>query len=406
MPKFVYKAMDVRGEELAGELEAANRVAALRELVSRGAYVTKIDEAGESVFSFHRTDEAPKRLKVRPKHLAALTRQLAISLEAGLPLMTALEVIGKELDHGPSKTLLAELGRRVSQGESFSEVLAGYPGIFSPMYVRLVKVGETGGAMDQMLGQLADMLERQLELRERVKTASIYPGVLLVVGIISVVIIVTVIVPRIVASLGVETVQLPWPTRILMGLSDVVGSYWWLIFGAIGGGIFAWREFVLKGPGQKWWDRTKLKIPILGRLITQMETARFSHSLGILVHGGMTITESLAVTCETVQNLVIRTALVELSKSIQSGESIAAPLGRSGLFPPLLVQMVRMGENTGKLDEMLLRSAKIHEGEARVTLDRFVNVLPVLMILVLAILIGFIVAGLVVAIVEFQMGLK
>jgi type II secretory pathway component PulF len=405
MGRFVYKAVDARGQELAGELESANRVAALRELVGRGAFVKQIDELKEGERVFHHEGTTSNKLRVRAKHLATLTRQMAISLEAGLPLMTSLEVIGRELDHGPSRALLAELGKKVSQGVSLSEAMAQYPAIFSPMYVRLVKVGETGGVLDQMLSQLADVLERQLELRERVKTASIYPAVLLVVGIVSVVIIVTVIVPRIVESLGVQTVQLPWPTRVLMGVSEGMGSYWWLALAVIGGAIVGWREMVLKGPGRAWWDQAKLRMPILGRLITQMETARFSHCLGILVHGGMTITESLAVTCETVQNRVIRGALFELAKSIQSGESIATPLGRSGLFPPLLVQMVRMGENTGRLDEMLLRSAKIHETEARVTLDRFVNVLPVLMILVLAILIGFIVAGLVLAIVEFQTGL-
>ncbi|MFA5864570.1 MAG: type II secretion system F family protein [Phycisphaerae bacterium] len=402
MPIFTYKALNADGQNLNGELESSNRVSALQELASRGTFVTQIAEKRERVFSFFQRSDQPEKIHVRPKHIAVLTRQLATSLEAGLPLMTALEVIGKELDHRPSRELLKRLGDRVQQGDSLSDALAEYPKIFSPMYTRLVRVGESGGVLDAVLSQLADMLDRQIELRERIKTASIYPCILLLVGIVSVVIIVSVIVPRIVSSLGTETFLLPWPTRVLMGLSDFLRNFWWLVLVLLGGFVVGWRQMVLRGPGRPWWDMVKLRIPILGRLITQIEASRFSRSLGILVHTGVTITEALAVTKDTVQNVVIRNAVQLLAKSIQAGESIATPLGRCNLFPPLMVQMVRVGESTGRLDEMLLRSAKIHESEAKVTLDRFVNVLPVLMILVLAVLIGFIVSGLVLAIVEFQ----
>ncbi len=404
MPKFAYKSLNKNGQVVTGELEAENRMTALRELVAGGADVTDIREKTNQVFNLFSfgVGEKSGKIRVGTKNVAIFTRQLAISLEAGLNLLTSLEVIGSELDHGPSRELLKDLAHGVRQGTSFSDALARYPRVFNPMYIQLVRVGESGGVLDSVLSQLAEMLERQVELRERVKTASIYPGILLLVGIVSVVIIVTVIVPRIIASLGTELFLLPWPTRVLMGVSDFLGRFWWLLVGLVLVGGFLWRQMVLQGPGRYWWDRTKLKIPILGRLITQMETSRFSRSLGILAHTGVTIVQALAVSCQVVQNVVIREALYSLAKSIQAGESIAGPLQRSGLFPPLLVQMVRVGENTGKLDEMLLRSANIHEAEAKVTLDRLVNVLPVLMILVLAVLIGFIVAGLVLAIVEFQ----
>jgi len=228
MVRFVYKAVDANGREIGGELESLNRVSALRELTAQGTFVKNISEVKEETFSiFHKREQDGGRLRVRPKHLANLTRQLAISLEAGLTLMTAMQAIGEELDHKPSRELLVRLEKRVQQGGSFSEALADYPTIFSPMYIRLVKVGETGGALDVILSQLADILERQLELKERVKTASIYPAVLMMVGIVSVVIIVTAIVPRIVASLGTETFLLPLPTRMLMGMSNFIGSFWW-----------------------------------------------------------------------------------------------------------------------------------------------------------------------------------
>ncbi|MCK4342707.1 MAG: type II secretion system F family protein [Phycisphaerae bacterium] len=401
MPTFAYKALSAHGQDVAAEVEATDRAAAVRELAARGVCVTDIRESGGRVASLFK--QAPgQRLRVRPKRLANLTRQLAVSLEAGLPLMTALEVMGEELDHAPSCELLKRLGQRVQQGESLSDALAEHPNIFPPLYIHLVRVGEAGGVLETVLSQLADMLERQVELRERVKSASIYPAVLLLVGIVSVIIIVTVIMPRIIESLGVETFLLPWPTRVLMGFGDFIGAYgWWLLIVLIIA-VIAWRQLVLRGAGRPAWDATKLRIPILGRLTRQAEAARFARGLGILAHGGVTITEALAVVQDTLQNAVLCGAVRKLAESVKSGESIARPLQRCGLFPPLLVQMVRVGENTGRLDEMLLRAADVHESEARITLDRLVNVLPVLMILALAVIIGFIVAGLVLAIVEFQ----
>lgn len=402
MPRFAYKALTVDGQDVSGELDASDRAAALRELLARGTSVTEIAERRQRMPGLLTGRPQSARLRIRSKQVAILTRQLAVSLEAGLPLMTALDVMGRELDHAHSRQLLHELGEKVQQGASLSDAMGNYPAVFSTMYVRLVRVGETGGVLDQILAQLADMLERQNELRDRVKTASIYPAILLLVGMVSAFIIVYSIVPRIIGAIEADAFLLPWPTRVLMGMSDFLRDYWWLLIGIAIVAVVSWRQVVLRGPGRPWWDSSKLRVPILGRLIRQLEAARFARSLGVLARGGVSITESMPVVCDTVVNIVMRNAVYQLAESIKSGDSIASPLQRCGLFPPLLVQMVHVGESTGKLDEMLLRAANVHESEARVTLDRVVSVLPVLMILVLACLIGFIVAGLVLAVVEFQ----
>lgn len=402
MPVFQYRAMTTGGSEVAGELDAPDRPAAIRELALRGSCVTEIRPQQEGVLAAMSREAGRGQIRLRPKQLAVLTRQLAVSLEAGLPLMTALDVMGKELDHAPSRNLLTELAAKVQQGVSLSDAMAEHPAVFPIMYIRLVRVGETGGVLDTILTQLAGMLERQTELRERVKTASIYPALVMLLGMASVVIIVTFIVPRIVGSIGAGSLMLPWPTRVLMALSGVFQRAWWLLLVLTVAVSFGWRQFVLRGPLRGRWDAFKLRVPILGRLIRQLEASRFARSLGILAHGGVAITEAMAVVRDTIQNCTIRQAVTELAQSIQAGEAISKPLQRCGLFPPLLVQMVRVGESTGRLDEMLLRAADVHESEARVTLDRLVSVLPVLMILVLACVIGFIVAGLVLAIVELQ----
>lgn len=402
MPNFLYRAVTTVGQDVDGELEAPDRPSALRELVTRGLNVTEITD--KPVRGSLLSSGRPRRLRLRPRQVAVLTRQLAVALEAGLPLMSALDVMSRELEQPTTNELLKALAIRVQQGDSLSDALAEHPGVFEPMYVRLVRVGETGGMLDTVLMQLADMLERRTELRERVKTAAIYPLIVLLLGIASVAVIVTAIVPRILESLGTDRVVMPWPTRVLMATSDVVGAYWWAMLGVALVGGLAWRQSVLHGPGRQWWDGLKLRVPILGRLIRQLESARFARSLGMLARGGVAITEAMPVVRDALQNTIIREAIRQLGESIKSGEPIATPLHRTGLFPPLLVQMVRVGENTGRLDEMLLRSAAVHEGAAKVSLDRLVSVVPVLMILALACVIGFIVVALLMAILQFQAG--
>jgi type II secretory pathway component PulF len=319
MTAFTYKAMSGTGVDVLGELEAPSRAEAVRELTTRGLYVTEVSEKTSRLAPLLGTRPAGRSPRVRSRALAAITRQLATSLEAGLPLTNALDVISEQLDHAPSRELLKHLRTRVQEGASLSDALAEHPGVFSPMYVRLVRVGETGGVLDNMLTQLADMLERQNELRDRVKTASV-------------IVIVTFIMPRIIEAIGADPALLPWPTRVLMALSHFTWSYWWLLGGLITGAVIAWRQVVLRGMGRPRWDDAKLRLPILGRLIRQLESARFARSLGILAQGGVPITEALAVARDTIQNSTMRRALEELARSIQSGESIARPLHRCGLF--------------------------------------------------------------------------
>lgn len=402
MPTFTYKALDLNGRDVAGRQDATSRSELVRELASRGLAVTEMDESKGWPLSTPKGANAASGGRIGRKQLQVITRQLAVSLEAGLPLMSALEVMSQELEHAPTKAVLDRLRQRVQEGVSFSEALAEYPNTFAPMYVRMVRVGETGGMLDAVLKQLADMLERNSELRERVKSASVYPAIVMVLGIVSVVIIVSFIVPKIVESIGVDESVLPWPTRVMLGASHLVENYWHVLIIGVAALIIGWRQMVLRGPWRPKWDGFKLRTPILGRLIRQLEASRFARSLGMLASGGVSITEALAVARDTIQNVVVREAGEDLANAIHAGESIAKPLQRSGQFPPLLVQMVRVGENTGRLGEMLLRSADVHESEARITLDRFVSILPIGMILVLAGVIGFIIAGLVLAIIEFQ----
>ncbi|MEP0843431.1 MAG: type II secretion system F family protein, partial [Phycisphaerae bacterium] len=314
MPRFAYKAVTGVGEDVAGELEAPDRPAALRELVQRGVHVLEIGEKSPRRGLFgERLLEGARATRLRPRQLAGITRQLATALEAGLPLLTALDVMCRELDHAPSRELLRHVAVRVQQGASLSDALEDYPRVFEPMYVRLVRVGETGGMLDAVLGQLADLLERRIELRERVKTASIYPAIVLLLGLASVVVIVAFIVPRIMESIGVEGFLLPWPTRVLLAASGAVQRHWPGLLIALIAAAAAWRQGVLYGPGRDWWDRTKLGVPILGRLIRQLEAARFARSLGMLARGGVTLTEALPVVGETLQNATLREAVRQVT---------------------------------------------------------------------------------------------
>lgn len=395
MPRFAYKGVSLSGDSREGVVEAADRAAALRQLEQQGAYVTQIDSA--------ESGPALGRRSIGTARLAGIYRQLAATLHAGLPLLTALRVISEQTEHLYSRSVLESVCKEVNDGRSLSEAMADRPNVFEPMHVSLVQVGETGGMLETIAAQLADVCERRTRLRRRIQSALFYPALVVLVGIISVVIIVGFIVPNIVESLGTQPEALPLPTRMLMASSAMIRVQgWWMVLAAIGAAS-AWRAWVASPGGRLAWDRAKLQIPLFGRLVQKLAVARFARSLGALAEGGIAITEALAVVRNTLGNAVLAGRVDELIHSLHAGEAIAPVLRQIGGFPPLLVQMVGVGEQSGKLGEMLLRAADVHDEEANTAIDRFVTVFPVALILVLAVLVAFIMAGVLLPIIGMEL---
>jgi type II secretory pathway component PulF len=286
--------------------------------------------------------------------------------------------------------------------------MAKHENIFSPLYLSMVRVGETGGMLDETTAQLATMLSRDGKIKSNMKNASAYPIFVLCVGLASAVIIITLVLPKILDTIGGAVAVLPLPTRILLALSTFIKGlfttvYGWIIIAVIIIGLHLLRRWT-KSEGKIKWDAFRLKIPILGSVLRTIAVGRFARTLGALTKGGVTILEALSVVRDTLGNELLGREIDTVAEEVKRGESLAVPLGRSGYFPPLLVQIVSIGEQTGRLDELLLNAADTFDDEADSAINRFMAIFPAILILLLALVVGFIIAATLLPILLMQLG--
>jgi type II secretory pathway component PulF len=413
--QYSYKAVEQGGGNVTGTIEAADRRSAVAALTDKGQFVLELAQEAQatSVNGEKKAELDLSKLlnfgsrKVTSKDVLAITNQLSTALRAGLPLLNGLEII-RDQQHKPStKNMLNELVKSVSSGQSLSEAMARHDNTFSPLCLSMVRVGETGGMLDETTTQLATMLSREGKIKSNMKNASAYPIFVLCIGLVSAVIIITTVLPRILGMLG-GAIALPMPTRILLAMSDLIKSlfttvYGWGILAVTVVGLHLLRRWI-KTDGKIKWDSFKLKIPILGSVMRTIAVGRFARTLGALTKGGVTILEALSVVRDTLGNELLGIEIDSVAEEVKRGESLAGPLGSSGYFPPLLVQIVSIGEQTGKLDELLLNAADTFDDEADAAINRFMAIFPAIMILLLALVVGFIIAATLLPIVVMQFG--
>ena len=408
MADFNYKAVDSSGAAVAGSIEAVDRKAAVAALTEKGRFVTEIMEksngfsASESISGIAQGFQLPSS-KVSGKEILAMTTQLSTALNAGLPLYNAIEIIGAQQHKQVMIDLTASLAEEVSSGKSFSEALAKYPKIFSRLYISMVRVGEMGGILDKTMIQLSELLTREEKIKSNMKSALAYPLFVLTLGLASVIIIVTFVVPKIITTLG-EGVPLPMPTELLMTISELTFKYGWLMAIGLILSIIVFRQWKNTPAGLLAWDIFLLKVPILGKVLRTISVGRFARTLGALTSSGITILEALSVVRDTMGNEQLGRRLDDVADKVKVGHSLADPLGESGDFPPLLVQIVSIGEQTGRLDELLLNAAETFDGEADSAITKFMAIFPALLILVLAVIIGFIIIATLLPIMSMDLG--
>jgi type II secretory pathway component PulF len=301
------------------------------------------------------------------------------------------------------RKLLESLAGSVSSGQSLSEAMAGHGGVFSPLYISMVRVGETGGILDETTDQLAQILGRDEKVKTSMKNASAYPIFVLSLGLVSAVLVIVWILPKVLGFISGGIPILPWPTRLLMWLSDFLKRYGWLVVLVIIAGGYYFGMWV-RGQGRVKWDAFKLRVPILGSVLKAIAVGRFARTLGALTKGGVTILEALGVVRDTLGNEWLARQIDEVTEQVKTGTSLASPLGSSGHFPPLLVQIVSVGEQTGRLDELLLNAAETFDGEADAAIARFIATFPAVLILLVALVIGFIIAATLLPIVIMSLG--
>jgi len=395
MPQFHYQATTPQGKIIEGVMEAGEEKVVVARLHDQGYLPLRVALPGAAKSSsstgWFSLPVLPGRGTVRQRDLMVLTQELATLIAAGLPLDRALSVLGGLTSKEELKKIVGQILRAVQQGKSLAEALAVYPKIFPPLYVNMVKAGELGGFLDTTLQRLAEYLERAQQVQDEVKSALTYPILLTVVGGLSVIILLTYVLPKFAVIFGDLGHALPTSTRVLLAISHGLRAYWWvLVLGGIGGWM-SMRQYLSTPQGRFAWDRWRLRLWLIGQLLTKREVGRFARTLGTLLKSGVPLLQALEVVQDVLENQMVIRALREVRVGVREGQGIAGPLGRSGVFPTLALQMVSVGEETGRLDEMLMRVAEYYERDTYNQIKRLTSLLEPVLILVMGLLVGFVV---------------
>jgi type IV pilus assembly protein PilC len=426
MPRFTYIALDSRGQESTGLVEASTTNEAIGELRRAGYFPTQVYvETAEVAAQPRASGEKSKparserktgsmnivlfqRKTVKPKVLMIFTRQLATLIEAGLPLLRGLNVLAKQERDAVLKSTINKLAESVQGGSTFSEALAQHPRVFNNLYVNMVKAGELGGVLEVVLTRLAEFQEKAQKVKNKVVAAMVYPLIVLVLALAIMTFLLVFIVPRFEAIFHDMLGDKPLPeiTMFVIGLSAFVQEHWAVLFGGLAAVVVGYRIIRRTRGGRDVLDRIKLQLPVFGELIRKTAISRFTRTLGTLVTSGVPILQALMITRETAGNNVIARAISQIHDSVKEGESIAVPLETSGAFPPMVISMIDVGEETGQLPEMLLKIAEVYDDEVDNSVAAVTSLLEPIMIVFLAVVVGTIVVALFMPLISIISGLQ
>ena len=396
MPVFTYRAADRRGQTIDGVMEAVDARAVVERLRKEAYFPIKVLAQGERTALFSLGGGGSR---VRQRDLMALTQMLATLFEAGLPLDRALSIL-EELAPSPRvKTIVTDLLHSVRGGSSLSEALAKHhPRPFSRLYINMVRAGEKGGVLEVSLRRLAEFLEARAAFNEAVVSALAYPLVITTVGAAAIVFLMTFVIPRFATIFNDLGQAIPLPTQILMSVSAAMTSYWWVGATLAMAGVLAWRIWTGTPQGRATWDQFLLRLPIAGTLALKVETARFARTLGTMLKSGVPVLGAMAVVGDMMSNQAVGGAVGRLADGVKRGGTIASGMQEHTSFPSLAVHMVRVGEETGRLEEMLLKVADTFETDVRSELKRVLGLLEPAIILGMGVLVAFIVVAMLLAI--------
>lgn len=421
MPKFHYIALDQNGQEVAGELDAANEAEAVNLLRQNQLYPTQVAQEGKgdaAVKKRAKTTTAKGKGKavkaganatVKAKSLMIFTRQLATLIDSGLPLLRGLTVLGRQEPNPIMKSTITTIADNVQTGSTFSETLSQYPKIFNKLYINMVKAGELGGVLEIVLNRLAEYQEKAQKLKNKIVAAMVYPIIVMFIAMAIMVFLMLVIVPRfekIFEDMLGDANKLPGLTKLVIGFSRWMGDN---ILYLAGGAILifiGWKLFSSTANGRRTIDKMKLKLPLFGDVQRKTAISRFTRTLGTLVTSGVPILQALNITRETAGNTIVSDAITKVHDAVKEGESMVGPLEASNVFPPMVISMVDVGEETGQLPEMLLKIADVYEDEVDNSVSALTSMLEPLMIVILALVVGVIVMALFLPLIEVIKGLS
>ncbi|HEY7905467.1 MAG TPA: type II secretion system F family protein [Wenzhouxiangella sp.] len=399
MPIFEYKAVSPTGETITGEMEAPSEALVIARIQEEGSIPISAREAGKGL----RLDTLFKGKKgLSQRDIGDITQQLYTLLGAGLPLDRSLGILVELTDNERVKTTVDKIRNRVREGGSLSDALEERHGVFSRFYINMVRAGEVGGSLDQTLARMSEYLERAKELKDSVVSALIYPALLVFLAIVSLMLLMVYVIPQFTPMFEDFGGDLPFMTKIVVGVGDVLQRFWWAIIG-LSVLVVAWFKAQMANPASRFvWDRRFLHTHWVGDVIAKVETARLARTTGTLLVNGVPLLSALSIAKNVMTNTVLAQDVAEAAKRVKTGAPLAKALGEDGHFPSLALQMVNVGEETGQLDEMLIKVADTYDREVRITIDRLMALLVPMMTLGLALMIGVIVMSVLMAILSIN----
>jgi len=397
MPDYKYTALDKNGAQTTGSITAPDEAQARQKLMARGLMVTGLTADGGAAKPAAAAPAARKkggfgfRAKVTQDDVTVMTRQLATLITAGLPLLRALELIAKQERNLAFKDILTNVAESVAQGNNLSEALQSHPKVFDKLYVNMIRAGEAGGVLDKVLDRLAKFREKASRIAKKVKSAMVYPGVVLSVAIIIVYILMVKVVPSFQKLLDGQKTQMPPLTEFVVGISKALTEFWYITPVLVVGLWFGLKYWLATPKGKALFDRMIFRLPKVGSFVQIVSVSRFARTFGTLMASGVPILQSISITRDTLDNVVIAKSLERVHDRVRDGEPLSVPLEQSGVFPQMVTSMIQVGEETGQLPEMLNRVADIYDEEVDNAVTALTSIIEPVLIVFLAVVVGTIV---------------
>ncbi len=389
MAVYAYKGVDARGKSVKGIRDADN-AKALRNVLRRdGILATEILEQSEAARQAAR-DIDFKRFFQRVSQLdvAVATRQLAVLLRSGVPLVEALSALIEQLENPELKGAFTDTRNQVNEGSTLADAMKAHPKLFPSLYTNMVAAGEASGTLEEVLGRLAEFLDDQAQLQSKVKGALAYPVVMAIVVILILFLMMSVVVPKVTSIFENFNQTLPWYTRLLIVTSDIFSNYWWLIGALLAAGIYWFRRWKATDEGRKKWDLFILEVPLFGPLLVMVAVSRFTRTLATLLASGVPVLTAMEITKNVLGNTELMRVVEDAAASVREGEGIAKPLKQAGRFPPIVTHMIAVGERSGQLEEMLIHVAEAYDQQVEVRVNAMTSILEPLLIVVMGGVVG------------------
>lgn len=405
MALFSYKVIDGDGKEVKGSIQGESNNAVMLKLQASGMYIVEIKKVSSrdqgSFDSFKNLKNIFKK-RVSMAEISAMTRLLATLQKAKIPLDESINAVAMQQENEYLKEVMLIVRDKIREGYSFSKSAREFPKVFDDLFCNMIAAGEKSGATDKVLLRLADFMEAQVDLKNKVKGAMTYPLVLMGVAVMVVGVLFTVVIPKLAKMFEDVDMALPFQTRVLIWLSGFIGSWWWLIIIVVVAGYYIFSKYIKTEKGELWWARILLVMPQFGKVNRMVAISRFAKTLSTLLTAGVPILTAFDIVKQVIGNKILENAVFAARENIKEGESIAVPLKRSGEFPPIVIQMIAIGERSGELEDMLEMLADSYEKEVRYILDRLTALLEPIMIIALAVVVGFIVFAVVLPILQIN----